>query len=247
MIKYRRKGENMIKDKKVLAVIPARGGSKGIKDKNIVKICGKELINYTIDECKESRYIDKFIVSTDSPKIKEVAERRGAEVPFLRPDYISGDSAKSIDVVLHVIDYMEDNGGEYDFCILLQPTSPLRNAEDIDRALEVFLECSQESLVSVTPVEKSPVIMRSIEGGKMQKVVDFQGNNLRRQELPKYYVFNGAIYINSVEMLRSKRVFVDDDTVPFVMDQEKSIDIDSPKDILIAEYYIKKDGNVNER
>ncbi|WBW95441.1 acylneuraminate cytidylyltransferase family protein [Oceanirhabdus sp. W0125-5] len=234
----------MIDGKKILAVIPARGGSKGIKNKNIVKLQGKHLIGYTIEVCKESLYIDEYIVSTDSEDIKEVSELYGAKVPFYRPEHLASDSAKSIDVVLHVLDKVERNSGKYDIVVLLQPTSPLRTVEELDNAIVEFVKRGGESLVSVCECEKSPILMREILHGKLTEIVNFRGNNLRRQELPIYYMFNGAIYINTVNMLKNKNCFVDEDTIPFIMDRENSVDIDEEKDLIIAEYYLnKREGN----
>ncbi|MCM1992637.1 cytidylyltransferase domain-containing protein [Oceanirhabdus seepicola] len=238
----------MIDGKKILAVIPARGGSKGIKNKNIIKLQGKHLIGYTIDVCAESSYIDEYIVSTDSENIKEVSELYGAKVPFLRPENLADDRAKSIDVVLHAVGEMEKRVGKYEIVILLQPTSPLRTAEDLDKAILDFLKSGAESLVSVCESEKSPIIMREIKEGRLTEIVNFRGNNTRRQELPTYYVFNGAIYINAVNMIKEKRCFVDEDTIPFIMDKSHSVDIDDEKDLIIAGYYLnRRKENQNEK
>ncbi len=230
----------MINGKKILAVIPARGGSKGIKNKNIIKLQGRHLVGYTIDVCAESSYIDEYIVSTDSEKIKDVSELYGAKVPFFRPEHLADDRAKSIDVILHALDEMEKIGGKYDIVILLQPTSPLRTSYELDKAIVDFVKSSGESLVSVCESEKSPILMREINDGKLTEIVNFHGNNTRRQELPTYYMLNGAIYINTVNMLKEKRCFVDEDTIPFIMDKSHSVDIDDEKDLIIAEYYLKK-------
>lgn len=233
----------MYKNKKILAIIPARGGSKGIPHKNIMKICKKPLIAYSIEAAKESKYIDYILVSTDDTCIKEVSLSYGAKVPFLRPDEISTDRAKSIDVVLHGIDYLKEHNENFDYVILIQPTSPLRTSDDIDTAIESVIEANKDSLISVCECSENPILMRTIEKEKLKPVLEFNGDNLRRQELPTFYVFNGAIYINKVDMLQNKKQFVDENTMPFIMDSKKSIDIDNMIDAKIAEMILKENKN----
>jgi CMP-N,N'-diacetyllegionaminic acid synthase len=158
----------MYKNKKFLAIIPARGGSKGIPNKNIMAICGKPLIAYTIEAGKKSKYIDEVVVSTDSDDIKEIAQKYGAKVPFLRPDELSNDSAKSIDLVLHAIDFYKSNNISYDYVILLQPTSPLRTFMHIDEAVEKLIKYDKTSLVSVCEAAENPILMRSIQNEKLK-------------------------------------------------------------------------------
>ncbi|ABK60377.1 Acylneuraminate cytidylyltransferase [Clostridium novyi NT] len=233
----------LYKNKKILAIIPARGGSKGIPHKNIMKIGEKPLIAYSIEAAKESKYIDYILVSTDDTCIKEVSLRYGAKVPFLRPDEISTDRAKSIDVVLHGIDYLKEHNENFHYVILLQPTSPLRTSDDIDTAIESVIEANKDSLISVCECSENPILMRTIEKEKLKPVLEFNGDNLRRQELPTFYVFNGAIYINKVDMLQNKKEFVDENTMPFIMDIKKSIDIDNMIDAKIAEMILKENKN----
>lgn len=234
----------MYKNKKLLAIIPARGGSKGIPNKNIMDICGKPLIAYSIEAGKKSKYIDEIVVSTDSNIIKEVAEKYGAKVPFLRPEALSDDSAKSIDLVLHAIDFYINSNVHFDYVILLQPTSPLRTFEQVDEAIEKLLQSNENSLVSVSEANENPVLMRSIVGGKLKEVISFKGGNLRRQDLPTFYIFNGALYINSVEMLLHNKNFIDENTIPYVMSRESSVDIDTTLDAKLVEYIIKESTHV---
>ncbi|MBU3217117.1 NTP transferase domain-containing protein [Clostridium estertheticum] len=234
----------MYKNKKFLAIIPARGGSKSIPNKNIMSICGKPLIAYTIDAGKKSKYIDEIIVSTDSDVIKVIAEQYGAKVPFLRPEELSNDTSKSIDVVMHAINFYKKNDVSYDYVILLQPTSPLRTFEHLDNAIEKLIESNSTSLVSVCEADENPVLMRRIENEKLKEVISFEGTNLRRQDLPTFYKFNGALYINSNGMLINKRKFVDENTVPYVMDKESSIDIDTMLDARLVELIIKESIDV---
>ena len=234
----------MYKNKKFLAIIPARGGSKGIPNKNIMDICGKPLIAYTIEAGKKSKYIDEIVVSTDSHIIKEVAVQYGAKVPFLRPELLSDDSAKSIDLVLHAIDFYMSYNTYFDYVILLQPTSPLRTYAQIDEAIEKLMQSNGNSLVSVREADENPVLMRSIADGKLKEVISFQGPNLRRQDLPTFYIFNGALYINSIDMLVHKKSFIDEDTIPYVMSKESSVDIDTKLDAKLVEFIIKESTHV---
>ncbi|MBU3161214.1 acylneuraminate cytidylyltransferase family protein [Clostridium frigoris] len=234
----------MYKNKKFLAIIPARGGSKSIPNKNIMSICGKPLIAYTIDAGKKSKYIDEIIVSTDSDVIKVIAQQYGAKVPFLRPEELSNDTSKSIDVVMHVIDFYKKNDVSFDYVILLQPTSPLRTFEHLDNAIEKLIESNSTSLVSVCEADENPVLMRRIENEKLKEIISFEGTNLRRQDLPTFYKFNGALYIVSNDMLINQRKFVDENTVPYVMDKESSIDIDTMLDARLVELIIKESIDV---
>lgn len=230
----------MYNDKKILAIIPARGGSKGIPHKNIMSICDKPLIYYTIKAGTKSKFIDKVIVSTDDAEIKNVSEAFGARVPFLRPDELSADNAKSIDVVIHAINFFINSGERFDAAVLLQPTSPMRDNNDIDEALISFFEKKADSLVSVCEADENPVLMRKIEKDKLVEVLNYENDNLMRQKLPKFYIFNGAIYINTIEMILEKKRFIDENTVPFIMEKEKSIDIDEKLDAKIVEIIMKE-------
>lgn len=229
----------MIDDKKVLAIIPARGGSKGIKDKNIYPLCGKPLIAYSIEAAKQSRYIDEILVSTDSEKIANVAKEYGASVPFLRPKELAGDTSKSIDAILHAIGTLKNNKQMFDVLVLLQPTSPLRSTEDIDGALEAFSRNSYKSLVSVSEVNDNPILIRTIdESGKLKRLLNTD-SSVRRQDMKKYYRVNGSIYINLISEVDVNTSF-NDNIIPYIVPQERAVDIDEMKDLAVAEYYITK-------
>ena len=229
----------MIEKNKIVALIPARGGSKGIKNKNIIDLCGKPLISYTIQAALESKYIDKVIVSTDSQEIADVAIKYGAEVPFLRPGELASDTSKTIDAVMHAVGELEKRKEQYDILILLQATQPLRTADDIDRAIELFIKNKGQSLVSVSPVEDNPILIRTIDNlGRMNSILPMK-STCRRQDMPLYYRVNGCIYINLISELDLNTSF-NDNKIPYIMPKERSVDIDEIKDLLIAQYYISR-------
>lgn len=229
----------MIEKNKIVALIPARGGSKGIKNKNIIDLCGKPLISYTIQAALESKYIDKVIVSTDSQEIADVAIKHGAEVPFLRPGELASDTSKTIDAVMHAVGELEKRKEEYDILILLQATQPLRTADDIDSAIELFIKNKGQSLVSVSPVEDNPILIRTIDNlGRMNSILPMK-STCRRQDMPLYYRVNGCIYINLISELDLNTSF-NDNKIPYIMPKERSVDIDEIKDLLIAQYYISR-------
>jgi CMP-N,N'-diacetyllegionaminic acid synthase len=229
----------MIEKNKIVALIPARGGSKGIKNKNIIDLCGKPLISYTIQAALESKYIDKVIVSTDSQEIADVAIKYGAEVPFLRPGELASDTSKTIDAVMHAVGELEKRKEQYDILILLQATQPLRTADDIDSAIELFIKNKGQSLVSVSPVEDNPILIRTIDNlGRMNSILPMK-STCRRQDMPLYYRVNGCIYINLISELDLNTSF-NDNKIPYIMPKERSVDIDEIKDLLIAQYYISR-------
>jgi CMP-N-acetylneuraminic acid synthetase len=228
----------MYQNKKILALIPARGGSKGIKDKNIIDLCGKPLIAYTIEAALGSNYIDGVVVSTDSQKIADVAVSCGASVPFLRPAELAADTSKTIDGVIHALNTLKEQGRTYDVLILLQPTQPLRDTSDIDNAITEFFAKNYSSLVSVSPVCDAPVLIRSLgDNNRCQHLLDCT-STVRRQDMKKYYVVNGCIYINYVSDINAATSF-NDNEYAFVMESSHSVDIDEYADLNMAEYYLK--------
>ncbi len=235
----------MYKNQKILALIPARGGSKGIKNKNIIDLCGKPLISYTIEAALNSKYIDNVIVSTDSSDIANIAVQYGAEVPFLRPQALATDTSKTIDAVLHAITYLKNKNRDYDVLVLLQPTEPLRDCTDIDNALTIFFKNNYNSLVSVSPVTDSPILIRTINNNNELKHLINCNSTIRRQDMKSYYVINGCIYINYISSLSPDTSF-NDNSFGFVMDESHSIDIDEYKDLFIAEYYLKNSPSGNQ-
>lgn len=224
----------------MLAIIPARSGSKGVPKKNIKELAGAPLISYTIKAAKKSEFITRIIVSTDSEEIADVATKYGAEVPFLRPAELATDDAKAIDVYLYTIERLNlENDEQINEFLVLLPTSPLRNYMDIDQAIKIFKKKNADSVISVTETEYPPQwIKRISEKGILEDY--FQGmNNLNRQEYEKTYIPNGAIYIFKYNVLKKEYNYYTDKTYPYIMPNIRSIDIDTPLDFMIAEYLIK--------
>jgi CMP-N,N'-diacetyllegionaminic acid synthase len=217
---------------KILAVIPARGGSKGVPRKNIRALNGKPLIAWTIEQAEQSRYIDRVIVSSEDEEICQVAKQSGAEIPFVRPAELASDTASGVDVLCHAV---ENAGADCDYVVLLQPTSPLRESTDIDAAIEYCVEQAVTSVVSLAEATKSPYWMYHMkEGGELTPFVDNAASN--RQELPQSYALNGAVYVLEVARLLASRKILDEQTLGYVMPAERSYDIDTETDFLICEF-----------
>lgn len=224
----------------MLAVIPARGGSKGVPGKNIKDLAGKPLIAYTIEAAFAANIFSKIIVSTDSQEIAKTAIAYGAEVPFLRPDDISGDSVSSDDVILHALSYFQELGIHYDMVCKLQPTSPLRNGRHLKEAWELFCERRADFLVSVCECEHSPLWTGKI--GKDLRLDHFIADEVKsscRQELDTYYRLNGAIYMGRTEKFRGNKNFLGDNSIAYIMKQDESIDIDNYLDFKMAEILLR--------
>ncbi|MEX0287217.1 MAG: hypothetical protein AB3N23_21635 [Paracoccaceae bacterium] len=216
---------------KVLALIPARGGSKGLPRKNVLDLLGRPLIAWTVEAALNARCVTRTVVSTDDDEIAAAAVAAGADVPFARPDALASDTATSLDVVLHALDTLEAEGETFDFVALLQPTSPLRTAAHLDAAWDRLSTQQAPSCVSVCEVETSPYLMMSLQDdGRIKPVIDPEGRSLRRQDLPAVYELNGAIYITATAELRHTGKFVTEQTVGFVMPRSVSIDIDNRAD-----------------
>lgn len=229
----------MHNNKRFLAIIPARSGSKGLKDKNIKELNGKPLIAYTIGAAIESNVFDNIIVSTDSKVYEDIAKKCGAEVPFLRPDYLSTDEATTNDVVEYTIKELEKVGKNYDYFMILQPTSPLRKSEDILGAVKLLFEKNANSVVSVCEAEHSPLYMNTLD--ESLAMDDFLSKDIktRRQELPKYYRLNGAIYICKISNFLKYKNFYGEKSHAYIMDKKRSIDIDDELDFILADYLMK--------
>jgi N-acylneuraminate cytidylyltransferase len=228
----------MIDGKKVLAVIAARGGSKGVFKKNIRNIAGKPLIAFTIEEAKKSRYIDKLILSSDCEEIISVAKQFGCVAPFVRPKELAMDDTPGVLPVIHAIG--ETPG--YDYVVLLQPTSPLRLAEDIDGCISQCVFSKTPSCVTVTKSRHHPQWMFYINpvGNKLKNVVENVEIATRRQDLPETYALNGAVYVAEITSFLESETFLTNETTAYIMPEERSLDIDCEIDIKIAEVFIKE-------
>lgn len=236
-----RRVEKVINNKSILAIIPARGGSKGIPRKNIKPLNGKPLIGYTIEEALKSKYIDRIIVSTEDSEIAELSRRCGAEVPFLRPKELAEDSTPGMDPILHCIDWLEVNDNyQPAYIVCLQCTSPFRKSYQVDDAIEILVNNNGDSIVSVCESEVSPYWMKKIKDGKICSFLDNIDFIPRRQELPIVYRLNGGIYIAKTDLLKEQKSWYTKDTIPYIMDKISSVDIDDILDFKFAEFLIKE-------
>lgn len=216
----------MYKGSRVLAIIPARGGSKGLPRKNIATLIDKPLIAWTIEAAHGSCYIDRVILSSDDDEIIDCAKAYGCDVPFKRSGAIATDSATSIEVVIDALSRIPG----YDYVVLLQPTSPLRTAGDIDQAIENCVNIQASSCVSISPVQESPYWMYTLDNnGRLKQLVS--GVYPQRQLLPPVYALNGAIYVIKCETFVCAPAFIYSDTVAHVMPYERSVDIDTQDDL----------------
>lgn len=224
----------MIDDKKVLAIITARGGSKGLPRKNILPLCGKPLIAWSIEAGAASTLVDRTVVSTDDDEIAETARSYGGDVPFMRPAELADDNASVEGALLHVLDHI---GEPYEMVVLLQATSPLRTGADIDACIRACVEHDAESSVTVCPSPKSPYLSYSIAPGTdlLEPLLPLPEGVNRRQEMPPSYTLNGAVYVSRVDRLRRVGRMVDAHTVARVMPAERSADIDTALDLAFAQ------------
>lgn len=227
----------MYKEKSILGLIPARGRSKGLPRKNKRLLLGKPLIAWTIEQALASKYLDRVVVSTDDEEIVEISKKYGAEAPFMRPKKLATDDAKGIDVVLHTINWVEENNNKhYDLLMLLQPTSPLRTSKDIDKAVELLFSKKAQAIVSVCETEHHPYWSNTLpEDGCMKDFIRAEIKNKNRQELLVFYRSNGAIYLAYWSYLKQQRSFLDKETFAYIMPEERSIDIDNQIDFKLAE------------
>lgn len=219
---------------KIIAIIPARGGSKGVAKKNIRLLAGRPLIHYTINAAQHSKYITNIIVSTDDEEIIGIALAENVAV-LKRPSELSGDESPTIDAVHHAIKRCEIEGIETGIVILLQPTSPFRTTYDIDAAIELFLRDGCDSVISVVEIKHPPYWNMIVKGLYLYPLFDQGDLKMRRQDLPKTYLPNGAIYIASVETLERIGSFYTTKTKPYIMPIERSFDIDSEFDLSCAD------------
>ena len=233
----------MYKKKKIIAITLARGGSKAIKNKNIVKINNKPLISYTIKEVKKSKYIDEYIVSTDSKKIKKVAEKFGANVPFLRPKNISSDKATSVDALVHAVNWMEKYENiKYDYIIEIMCTNPLKKVKDIDEIIKKIVNTGADSVIAVHKLEDNhPIRIKKIIKGKIKDFTLKEIPETRRQDLkPDAYIRSGSIYaLKRKHLMVEKLRYGSRNSRPYILPQERAVNIDTIADLYAAEKMIK--------
>jgi len=234
-------------DMKNLAIIPARSGSKGLKDKNIKELNGKPLIAYTIEAAIKSKMFNEIMVSTDSEKYSKIAQDCGAEVPFLRSEALSTDKASSWDVVRDVVDKYKRIGKEFDTIALLQPTSPLRTYKDIIDGYEKMKEKDANVILSVCETEHSPLWCNILpEDGSFEDFLNADLVNVPRQKLPIYYRVNGALYIVKTQHLMDTEFIYEDKVYAIIMQKGSSIDIDEELDFMLAETIIRNNNRLND-
>lgn len=222
----------------VLGIIPARGGSKGIPDKNVYPVGGKPLLAWTLDAARQARRLDRVIVSSDSERIIQVARGLGAEVPFVRPAELARDETPGIDPVLHALEQIPG----FDIVVLLQPTSPLRTGADIDGAIDLMLSRKAPACVSVTESADHPYWMYRL--GSIDNLVPFidlpPAAASRRQDLPRAYALNGAVYVAHVPWLRQHRTFLTRETVGYEMPAARAVDVDCLEDLAAVEQRLRQ-------
>jgi N-acylneuraminate cytidylyltransferase/CMP-N,N'-diacetyllegionaminic acid synthase len=234
----------MYRGKRILALIPARGGSKGLKRKNIRLLSGRPLVAWAIEQAKGSGYIDRIVVTTDDSRIAAVSRRYGADVPFMRPRKLATDSSRGMDVILHALDRVEGSGDKYDVFIYLQPTSPLRSSKDCDKAIELFFSKKAKAVISVCKCEHLPLQANTLPwDGNMKDFLDPSVVNKNRQEFPEFYRMNGAIFMADCGYIRKGHNFFGNKTFAYVMPKERSVDINDDMDLEFAKFMLKRRSN----
>ena len=234
----------MYQQKRILGLVVGRGGSKGIPRKNIRLLAGKPLIAHSVLPGKESKYIDRLIVSSDDVEIIEVAKSYGAEAPFVRPAELASDTAKALPVIQHAVQFCEEQEGKkYDFIVYLEPTGPLRIVEDIDGAIEKAVQNNADSVVGLMELEDAnPVRVKKIVNGRIEPFCIPEPEGLRRQDQDKAYLRNGSVYVFRRDNVVENNSLWGNDSRPYVMPRERSVNIDEESDFLVAEYFLKKTG-----
>jgi len=227
----------MKKSSKIIGLITARGGSKGIPRKNIRSLASKPLIAWSIEAAMQNKDLDRVIVSTDDQEIALVARNLGAEVPFIRPVFLAQDDSPHIDVVIHALEWLKENQGYVpDYVMLLQPTSPFRTSKDISAAIEIAQRSDVDSVISVCKSPAHPYKIRKISSqGLLSDFVEKPNGYLRRQDLPVAYFENGAIYLVKRDIVINKRTLYPENTYPYIMKSKYSLDIDTLWDFHLAE------------
>lgn len=234
----------MIDSEKVLVLIPARGGSKGLPGKNIMELCGLPLLGWPIRAAKKSKYVDRVIVSTDDPQIANVAVSHGAEVPFIRPEELATDQSSSASVIEHTVSFLSGKGNTFTYLILLEPTSPLTEAEDVDKAL-LTLHSNRhvaDSIVGVSKLEGTHPAFNVVigEDGLIKPFLKLKfGSVYRRQDIEDVFYFEGSLYISDLSVFLKKLSFYHERTLPYVVPKWKAFEVDDMTDLICIEAIIK--------
>jgi len=232
----------MYKDKKILGLITARGGSKGIPRKNIKDLAGKPLIAYTIEAAKGSKYLTRCIVSTDDHEIAKIAKNFCADMPFIRPEELAQDKSTSVDVVRHAVNWLKENcQEEYNYIMILQPTSPFRTSKDIDECIKKIVDTGADSVMSMKElVDFSAKKVKRIENDVIVPwLIDEGKASSQRQDLEKAYKRNCAIYLTKAELIMKGDLF-GQISRPYIMPEERSVDINKLIDFELAEFWLRK-------
>lgn len=234
----------MYKNKTFLAIIPARGGSKGLPGKNIKMLNNKPIIAWSIEAGLKSQYMDNVAVSTDSEEIAEVAKTYGAEIPFLRDASLANDTASSFSVIKNVIDFYKKQNITYDFIVLLEPTSPLREVSDIDLAIEKLLSSTADSIVGIAKTEdQNPAFL--IHKNEKNFISGYENKEmqvLRRQDIKDVYFFEGTIYVSKTDALLTTQTFYHKNTIGYEVPKYKSLEIDDIYDFVMVEAIMNHKG-----
>jgi CMP-N,N'-diacetyllegionaminic acid synthase len=226
-------------NKKIIAIIPARGGSKGLPKKNIAMLNGKPLISYSIESALKADLLSRVIVSTEDAEIAEVSRKYGSEV-INRPMELAQDDTPTISVVQQVLHQLVEDRYQAEVVVLLQPTTPLRSTEDIDAAVRLFLTSNCQSVVSISEMEHSPYWSFQVERSYLKPLLGKKYLKMRRQDLPRVYLPNGALFVSSPKALYKTKSFYSSRTMPYIMPPERSVDIDCKNDLLYAEILLKR-------
>ena len=234
----------MYREKKILGLIPARGGSKGLPGKNIKPMLEKPLIAWTIEQAKHSKYIDTTIVSTDDQKIAEVSKKYGVRVPFMRPSELATDEASTFGVITHALDYLRQKGESFDYLALLEPTSPLRKLTDIDNAIKELIDKEDvaDSLVSIGKITlEHPCLVKQVDRrGFMESFYKTDVQFKRRQDLPVAYFPYGVIYLSKISALKKYKTFYQNKLIPYIIERWQNYEVDDKVDLFVIERIMKE-------
>jgi CMP-N-acetylneuraminic acid synthetase len=235
------------KHKKILAIIPARSGSKRLPGKNTKLLNGKPMIAYAIQAAKKSRYIDRIVVSTDDVNIANIAQKFGAEVPFIRPSFLALDDVPTLPVLQHAVDFYENNlDFKPDLIVLVQPTSPFVTELDIDGTIDVMFKTGTKGAFSGVETSQKPEWMYNVTKNIGKKIIKNNETAKKNRNLSRLAIINGAVYVMQRESLRNNNIIDNDSTAVYIMPKDRSIDVDDIFDFEIAEFLFQKNEKNNK-